>query len=117
MRHLVRRFRDSERGAGLIEYALITSGVGVALMGALTFLGSTTGDATHRAAATVAAQATGGYGVSGRVGEPTTEETGQGPAAEEPDSASAPPDSVATPGGTGSPSPDPTEPKPPTLEY
>ncbi len=110
MRHLVRRFRDSERGAGVIEYALLTSGLGVALVGMLTLFGSATGDATHRAAASVAAQATRGYGAPGTVDEGPVEETAQGPKTDEPDSTSAAPDSSAASGSQATASPDPAKP-------
>ncbi len=110
MRHLVRRFHDRERGAGVIEYALLTSGLGLALVGMLTFFGRATGDVTQRAAASVSAQATREYGAPGTVGEGATEETAQGPATEEPDSISTEPDSSAASSGSATTSPDPADP-------
>ena len=100
MRHLVRPFRDSRRGAGVIEYALLTSGLGVALVGMLTLFGDATSNATHRAAASVAAQATRGYGAPGPVDEgPTEGAVAQGPETDESDSLSTDPDSTAGSGG------------------
>ena len=111
MRHLVRRFYDCERGAGVIEHALLISVLGLALLGILTLFRSATGDVTRRAAVSMSAQATRGYGAPGTVDEGRVEEiVAQGPAADEPDSTSAEPDSSAASGGFATASSDPAKP-------
>ena len=52
----LRRWRD-ERGASLVEYALLLALIAVVLMGAVSFLGSTTGGSLSRSGSQISTAA------------------------------------------------------------
>lgn len=56
---LLRHFRD-ERGATLVEYALLVALIAVVLMGAVTFIGGSASDSMSRSGSSISAVAAAG---------------------------------------------------------
>ena len=56
---LLRHFRD-ERGASLVEYALLVALIAVVLMGAVTFLGGSAGTSLSRSGSSISSVAAAG---------------------------------------------------------
>lgn len=65
MGQLVRRFRSSETGSALTEYALIIAAVALGLLAALGGFRNQVGDLTNRTAVTISKQSSKGYGSGG----------------------------------------------------
>ena len=101
MRHLIRRFRTCESGAGAVEYALLIALLGVGLAGVLAIFRNAVGGVTNRTAVSVSTQVSGGYGTGRSVGGGVIGGiVAHQPAPADPDSSSAEPDSSSASGGT-----------------
>ena len=59
MRNVGRRFADSERGASLIEYALLLALIAVVCFGAITFFGNGSGNSLNNSKDCIEAANTG----------------------------------------------------------
>ena len=99
MRHLFRRLRTCEAGAGLVEYALLIAVVALGLVGALRLFRNTVGGVTNRTAVSVSRQAGGRYGAGGSVGWAPGGSAAHEPPTADPDSSSAQPEGSSASGG------------------